>query len=409
MYRIATISAKESPLARLGGKETGGMNVYVREFSRELGRQGHRVDIFTRRRAARDPDVVEMAPNVRVVHLDCGPTGDLDKTAFFQHLPEFLTNLRRFRQTQGLDYDLLHSHYWLSGWAAGFLQQRWGVPHVSMFHTLGLLKNRARVGENEAPLRIETERRLCATASQIVVASPHERSQLLRHYEAPAARVSVIPCGVDLERFRPRPKAAARAELGLTTRRALVFVGRPDPIKGIDILLRAVARLDEREEITTLIVGGTSARDKLMSELKRLARELGIAQQVRFVGAVPQERLPLYYSAADLCVVPSYYESFGFAAVEALACGTPVVASRVGGLPTTVRDGETGYLVPWRCPEPFAERLELLLENDALREQFAQAARPSVERFSWPAVAAEMLDLYADLLGGAARRVGAPS
>jgi D-inositol-3-phosphate glycosyltransferase len=410
MQRVAMISYHTSPLAPLGGPETGGMNVYVRHLSRELGQRGFLVDVFTRRQDASTPDVIEDGENVRVVHLDAGPRRPVDKGRLHQHLDEFEENLVRFASAEsdrGLTYDLLHSHYWLSGWVALRLQERWGLPHVTMFHTLGEVKNRARVTERETPLRIQVEQRLARQADRIVCASQHEKHLLARLYDADPDRIAVVPCGVDLDLFRPQDKEAARRALGYRDERIILFVGRIEPLKGIDILINAVAQLGDESDFHVLIVGGDRRSRQQVSHLQELASNLGIGERVCFLGAVDHEQLPLYYNAADVCVVPSYYESFGLVALEAMACGTPVVASRVGGLTGTVRDGETGYLISWRCPEPFAERLELLLGNEALRRRFGEAAREVVERYRWANVAEAVVGLYRELLGETSPQAGA--
>jgi D-inositol-3-phosphate glycosyltransferase len=405
MRRVAMISYHTSPLAPLGGRDTGGMNVYVRQLSRELGQRGFQVDVFTRRQDASRPQVVAAGENVRVVNLNAGPPRPVEKARLHQHLAEFEENLVRFAALGGQEpaYDLLHSHYWLSGWAALRLQERWGVPHVTMFHTLGEVKNRARVTEHEAPLRIRVERRLAQEADRIVCASEHEKHLLTRLYDAGPGRVAVVPCGVDLDLFRPQDKGAARQALGLSDERIILFVGRIEPLKGIDILINAVAQLEEGADFHVLIVGGDKRSQRQVSHLQELASGLGIGERVCFLGAVDHEKLPLYYNAADVCVVPSYYESFGLVALEAMACGTPVVASRVGGLTGTVKDGETGYLISWRCPEPFAERLELLLGNETLRRRFGESAREVVERYRWTNVAEAVVGLYEELLADTAR------
>jgi D-inositol-3-phosphate glycosyltransferase len=410
MRRVAMISYHTSPLAPLGGPETGGMNVYVRHLSRELGQRGFLVDVFTRRQDASTPDVIEDGENVRVVHLEGGPPRPVDKGRLHQHLEEFEENLVRFASAGGdhaPTYDLLHSHYWLSGSVALRLQERWGLPHVTMFHTLGEVKNRARVTERETPLRLRVEQQLARQAERIVCASQHEKHLLVRLYDADPERIAVVPCGVDLDLFRPQDKETARRALGYSDERIILFVGRIEPLKGIDILINAVAQLGEESDFHVLIVGGDRRSRKQVSHLQGLASDLGVGERVCFLGAVDHEQLPLYYNAADVCVVPSYYESFGLVALEAMACGTPVVASRVGGLTGTVRDGETGYLISWRCPEPFAERLELLLGNEALRRRFGEAAREVVERYRWANVAEAVVALYRELLGEASPRAGA--
>lgn len=393
MLRIATISVHGCPLAQLGGKDIGGMNLYVRQLSRELGRRGLKIDVFTHWHDPDLPQEVEFGENARVIHLRAGESRET-KDDLYQHLPEFVSNLHRFRDENDLNYDLLHSHYWLSGRVATLVSEQWQVPHIATFHTLGDVKNRARVGEQETELRIETEREVIASADRVIATSAHEKSQMVRFYGAQPGKIEVIPCGVDLTLFRPIDKNKARQELGLADSKIVLFVGRIEPLKGIDILLNAVASLEDKDGLRVLIIGGDSEDDGEIARLSWLAADLGIGEKVTFVGPIEHERLPLFYSAANICVVPSYYESFGLVALEALACGTPVVASRVGGLPSIIRDAETGYLIPWHCPEPFTEQLELLLANEALARSFGIAGRASVENLSWPTVAKQVLEVY---------------
>jgi len=283
------------------------------------------------------------------------------------------------------------------------------VPMVSMFHTLAQVKNRVAesAAEREQAVRFEIERRTMAACDSIVAATESDRAQMVRHYGT-CAPITVIPGGVDLQRFRSLSRAAARAEIGVGEGRVVLFVGRIQRLKGLEVLLRAFqhARItDTSLGARLLIVGGlpeaayrTSHEFREFTRLRRLAKRLRIADQVTFVGAVQHERLPLYYAAADITVMPSSYESFGLVAVESLACGTPVIASRVGGLTTIVRDGETGFLVPWRDPRLFGDRIVHLLSDDALRTRMGLMARPSVERFGWDHVAEQHLALYEDLL-----------
>ncbi|MDE3095495.1 MAG: glycosyltransferase [Chloroflexota bacterium] len=406
--RIAVLSVHTSPLAAPGGRETGGMNVYVRELSRELGARGYAVDVFTRRTSPQAPETQPIGPNARVVNIDAGPAEMIEKDAIAAHLPEFEDGVRAFAAREGLAYDIVHSHYWMSGAVGAPLARRWGARHVAMFHTLGEVKNRARITEHETARRIDAERAIAASADAIVVASEHERQLLASFYGVDGSRVSVVPCGVDLDLFTPMDKDAARRRLRLRDgERIILFVGRIEPLKGIDVLIGAAAQLHDDENFRVLIVGGDSRTAAEVAQLRSLATHLGVDHHIAFVGAVAHEELPLYYNAADVCVVPSYYESFGMVAVESMACGTPVVASRVGGLASTVRDGETGYLISWRCPEPFAERLELLLGNDELRASFGRAAREAVERFRWANVADAVSSLYARLFEGPAASVDA--
>ena len=401
--RIAVLSVHTSPLAILGGREAGGMNVYVRELSQAMGARGYIVDVFTRRASAEAPDTQPFGPNARVINIDAGPPGPIEKEALAGHLGEFEAHLLAFAEREGVTYDMVHSHYWMSGEVAMRLAERWRVPHVAMFHTLGEVKNRARATEHEPASRIDAERRIATSADRIVVASKHEQHLLTALYGADASRIAVVPCGIDLELFAPMEKEFARNKLGLKDgERVILFVGRIEPLKGIDILISAAAQLHEDENFIVLIVGGDARASAEIEQLRAQAEHLGVGHHIAFVGSVEHSQLPLYYNAADVCVVPSYYESFGLVAVESMACGTPVVASRVGGLTATVQDGETGYLIPWRCPEPFAERLELLLDNDELRASFGRAGREAVERFRWANVADAIGALYESLLVEAA-------
>ncbi len=398
MCRIAMLSVHTCPLATLGSKDAGGMNVYVRELSRHLGMNGMSVDVFTRRTDARLPEIVPFDDNARVIHLDAGPVKPVHKSQVFQHLPEFICNMRRFQAEQGAQYRLLHSHYWLSGWVAGLLRQRWNTPHITMFHTLGAIKNAARPDERESSQRIDTERKIISTADIVVASSAHERSQMMNLYGANPKHIRVVPCGVDLERFRPVDKARARQALGLTAKKLLLFVGRIEPLKGIDILLEAVARLNgEIDDLSLVILGGDLAEDDELARLRDTSIQMGIAERVSFLGAVDQGKLPLYYSAADICIVPSHYESFSLVAAESLACGTPVIASKVGGLQSVVYHLENGLLVPWQRAEAFSETILQLMHDEALRKRLAQVARDSVRRLGWQTVAQQILDIYDEL------------
>ncbi len=397
MCRIAVLSFHTSPLALPGTRYSGGLNVYVRSVSRELGRRGHCLDIFTRRTDPVSPSVMELAPNVRLVQLEAGPP-DADKEDLYPHLPEFVRRLLAHAQAEGRGYDLVHSHYWLSGWAGQVLKERWGIPHVIMFHTLGEVKLRFHPGEREHPHRLEAERQIALAADRIVCASRGEKEALVRLYGVPPERVEVVPCGVDTGLFRPLGRASSREALGLPGDLPIVlFVGRLEPLKGLDLLLRAHARLSVPARL--VLVGGDERDEALRQRLRALARRLGSEGHVHFLPAVPHERLPLYYSAADVCAVPSRYESFGLVALESMACGTPVVASRVGGLQELVRHGETGFLVSPAQPEPFARCLERVLCDGELREALGRRARLLALGYQWPQVAERVEAIYRQVLG----------
>ncbi len=393
--RIAAISVHGCPVIQAGGQDAGGMNVYVLETARRLTAMGATIDVFARRHDPDDPQCIDLAPGARLIHLDAGPV-NAAKSQTYPLLPEFTERLLEFRRKENVTYDLVNSHYWLSGLVGLKLGRLWGVPHVTSFHTLAEVKRRARAGEQEPPIRTASEAKIASGATRIIVWTPHERDAITRYYNADSAKIEIIPPGVDTDRFRPGDKIAARTKLGLRDEMILLFVGRIERLKGVDILLETTAALDYKNKVTLLIAGGSTNSPELQ-RLKKMAGELGIASTTRFLGSVPQSELPDYYNAADICVLPSYYESFGLAALEASACGTPVVATRVGGLPSVVKDGETGYLIPWRCPGPFVDKVELLLANDRLRRDMGVSARVHAETLTWEAAAAKLLSVFEGL------------
>jgi len=409
--RIAMLSVHTCPLATLGGKETGGMNVYVRDLSRELGWRGFAVDVFTR---AQDPKFVGMRPlgeNARVIHIPAGPLAYYDKNLIFHHLPEFIEGVTKFTQRAGISYDIIHSHYWLSGLVAKELRALWGAPIAQMFHTLGHMKNRVarRAEERETEIRLKAEGEIVGFSDRLVAASPLEKEQMVRLYGADPEKIEVIPCGVDLTLFRPFSSSEAKAYLELPLERMMIlFVGRIEPLKGIDTLLKAVALAtdglpDLCGHLSLAIIGGSPdpASENMEREMQRLSRlksKLGIDNLVTFLGAKDQDTLPYYYSAAEVCVVPSRYESFGMVALEAMACGTPVVASKVGGLTFTVEEGVTGYLVPENDPAALAERLRSLLTDWDLRRRMGEKGIQVAQRYSWPLIADKIISLYRQAL-----------
>ncbi|HSB40231.1 MAG TPA: glycosyltransferase [Methylomirabilota bacterium] len=395
---VAMLSVHTCPLAALGGKETGGMNVYVRQIARELGRLGLRVDVFTRSQNPTIPRIVELGPEARVVHLPAGPEAPMPREAVHQHLDGFTAGIEAFAREQDLAYDLVHSHYWLSGVAGLKLRERWGVPLVHMFHTLARLKNAvAQVpAEREPTLRIAEETRIVAEADRIVAANVVERAHLVWYYGARSERIAVIPCGVDTELFQPMDPAKARDLLELPPDPLLLYVGRLTPIKGLDTLLEAMAAIPEPAYL--LVVGGEQDEpgNGHGAALRARVAARGLDRRVRFLRAQPQRRLRLFYAAADATVMPSYYESFGMVALEAMACGSPVVASRVGGLTTTVQDGVTGRLVPEGDPAALAAAITPLLGSAEGRRLGQQATRWAAEH-RWPCVADAVCRLYAGL------------
>ena len=397
MCRLAILSFHGCPVARLGEKDTGGMNVYVLQLTREFARKGIEVDVFTRYHDPDDPKIVELEDGARVIHLKAG-SYEAAKEDLFDYIPEFLSELYSFQKAEGTTYDLVHSHYWLSGRVGMTLSRTWNIPHVATFHTLAQTKLRARVGEREPARRSKVESLVMRDADAIIVSTEEEKQDAVRLYDAHPQKIKVIPAGVNLDTFKPVNQSIARQRVGIHEKKIILYVGRIEPLKGIDVLLEAAALLDGSDDIRVLIVGGSPENDAELDRLKALTTELGIESMVTFTGAIKQNKLPDYYSAADVFVLPSHSESFGLAALEAMACGAPVVVSRVGGLKTFIDNGETGYLVPWRCPESFVQRLEMLLANPLLREAMGRAARAKALQMGWGHAADRMLGFYSSLL-----------
>ncbi|HET7699418.1 MAG TPA: glycosyltransferase [Candidatus Limnocylindria bacterium] len=419
MTRIAMLSVHACPLAKLGGRDSGGMNVYVRELARELGRRGHEVDVFTRWREKYDPRIQELGPGARVIHIGSGPMGYWPKMDVYEHLGEFTERLEEHVRAEGRAYDLIHSHYWLSAEVARTLAPVWAVPRIQMFHTLGHVKREVMDEDvdGESDVRIAIEQRAIAESAAIVASSDIEAGELADLYAADRSRVHVIPCGVDPEVFRPMRQADARDALGRDQReRIILFVGRIEQIKGIDVLLRSLGLLffrhpELRSDVGLLVVGGAldpgddAPETDKVEELRRLVHQHRMEANVSFVGSLDQPTLAKYYAAADICAVPSLTESFGLVALEAMACGTPVVGTRVGGLQTLIEDGESGLLVPAGDYQALAEAIARVLTDQRLRMHLAHGARDRAEHYTWRNVGERVEALYARILADTGSKV----
>ena len=410
MLRIAMLSYHTCPLATLGGKDTGGMNVYVRELTRQLGKMDIHVDVFTRSQDDHVPHVLhELGYGNRVVHIPAGPEHPMPKQELANYIPEFVDGIQAFACDKKIAYDIIHSHYWMSGIAAASLSDGWaGSPIVHMFHTLGEMKNRiARADEErEGVYRIEGERQVLRRVDRVVVATIAELTQLRFLYKANAKKLVVIPPGVDVSHFYPIPADEARAYIGLKPEdRMILFVGRIEPLKGVDTLLEAMSCLQMKESrpVHLAIIGGdpSASPEEMnveMARLKNLCEVLGLDQSVVFLGVRDQDKLSYYYSAAEVVVMPSHYESFGMVALEAMACGTPVIASEVGGLAYLVRDGETGFTIPAEEPETLCEKLSWLLNDDELHAKMSAQAAAYAQDYAWEKIAKQIVDVYEGLV-----------
>jgi D-inositol-3-phosphate glycosyltransferase len=411
MLRIAMISYHTCPLATLGGKDTGGMNVYVRELTRQLGKMGIHVDVFTRSQDDHVPHVLhELGYGNRVVHVPAGPEHPVPKEELANYIPQFVEGIKYFACEKGIRYDVIHSHYWMSGIAAETLSDLWGgTPVVHMFHTLGEMKNRiARSeAEREGKYRVNGEKQVLRRADRVVVATIAELTQLRFLYKANADKMVVIPPGVDVGHFYPIPPDEAKLYVGLRPDdRMVLYVGRIEPLKGVDTLIEAMhcLRWKEVEPVHLAIIGGEpSASPREMSaemaRLQKLCDDLCVGQTVVFLGKRDQDKLPYYYSAAEVVVMPSHYESFGMVALEAMACGTPVIASEVGGLAYLVRDGETGFTIPDQEPDALCEKIAWLLNNHELHAAMSQRAVEYAQDYAWEKIASQIVDVYRGLVG----------
>ena len=388
-------SIHSCPLGQLGTRDTGGMNVYVRELSRELGKLGHKIDIYTRAHDPRDAQVDHPSENVRVIHIQAGPVEDMGKMAQYSHLPDFILNMEAFSQGDGTRYDLAHSHYWLSGSVGMRFAHQLGLPHAVMFHTLGAIKNQLPVGETESSVRLAAEKELVDGSQRIVAATALEKDGLVSLYGAPADRISVVPCGVNAGLFQPQDKNASRLALGLGDEKIILFVGRIEALKGIDNLVQAIGLLRSHMPARLLVIGGDEHSQAEIARLKAMTRELGISDAVEFLGTVPQKLLPLYYSAADVSVVASYYESFCLVILESLACGTPVVSTNVGVAPSVIRNGVNGWLALDNTPRHLSDALSAALRAN---ETNTGNVRQSVDGYDWASIARKMETEYYALL-----------
>ncbi len=403
--RIAMISEHASPLASLGGVDSGGQNVYVSQLAHHLAARGLKVDVFTRRDDPSLPDVVDFITRVRVVHVDAGPPRVLPKEDLLPYMAEFARNMAAFSGRQRAPYDIVHANFWTSGVVAMALERDLGIPFVTTFHALGRVRKQHQGDADRFPrARERIEEEIICASSRVIAECAQDRNDLIQLYGAEPAKVCVVPCGFDPAELRPIDKRVARRELGFgVDERLILQLGRIVPRKGIDVPIRALARLRASYgiEARLIVVGGESdepspAATPEIGRLQEIAHEAGVADRVHFTGRRARPVLRYYYSAADVFITTPWYEPFGITPLEAMACATPVIGARVGGIKTTVRDGRTGFLVPPRDPDAVAERLAHLYRHPELFAELGQAGRDRALRsFTWEQVAERVTVLYA--------------
>ena len=390
---IAMLSIHSNPIGQLGTIDTGGMSVYISELARELGDRGHRVDIYTRLNNGDHRPVIEHSENVRLIHLGITDNGHLTKLTLYPYLARFFQSLDKYRQNENLAYDVIHSHYWLSGRLGTWAQNHWNRPHLVTFHTLGESKNRVGSDAREPQLRIANEKELVETCHRIVVPTEREQNSLVRFYGAPAEKIGVVPCGVNLELFQPEKRRHARQRLGFDPAdRILLYVGRFEPLKGLDILLQALACLKSSDRLRLVIVGGDGKCNHGQLSLRHKTRELGISEKCLFTGPIEQKKLPPYYNSADALVIPSRYESFGLVGLEALACGRPVISTPVGAMEDLLRNAPAVRVISKISPQSLAGEIQSLIADRSLPP--AAEIRKSALGYSWSNVADAIIKEY---------------
>ncbi len=395
--RMAFLSIHSSPMGRAGSKDTGGMSTYLLGLSGALGEEGHRVDLFTRVAEPDDQAIESIAPNVRLLRPDDG-LGNLRKEEQYPHCKRIATAIDQFCRREGTTYDLIFSHYWISGCVGDILGKKWSVPHLVMFHTLGWAKNETCPGENEPYERLQEEERLAVTCDLVITAAEQEKESLLDYYGLSPEKVKNISCGVNRSLFKPLDRGAARRRAATSGEKIILTAGRIEPVKGLDLLIEAAALLPEEDNYRLYIAGGDEQSREQVVRLKETAAALGLAGKADFKGVIEHNLLPLYYNAAAVTVLPSHYESLGLVALESIACGTPVVAGPVGILPELINPHKpeaVGRLIGDRRPERWAAAIREML----IRPGPIDAARieETLSDFSWLAAARKLVRLCRNL------------
>ncbi len=384
-----------SPVGDLGTENTGGMSVVVREISRQLGLLGHQVDIFTAAAYGREATVFYVHENVRLVHINQRTDSSPSKAEMFHHLPRYYKAMDAFKRDTGARYDLLHSHYWLSGRMGHWAQDSWALPHVITYHTLGLLKNHFGPYMDEPDLRMAWERRLSRSCHRVLVPTRQEKEALIENSDVEGSKVGIVPFGVDIERFSIHDALEARRRLGLEVGELLVlFIGRFVPIKGIERLLEAISKFEKTDNLRLLLIGGDGPNAESTQELKHLACRMGIWDRVTFIGRVGYTELGDYYNASDVLVLPSFYESFGLVTLESMACGTPVVATPVGVVDSIVENGKNGSIVDDQTATGISESLRRVFRWIKHGKMSRSRVRASVLNYAWHHVAQSLLNEY---------------
>ncbi|MGN6398251.1 MAG: glycosyltransferase family 4 protein [Mucilaginibacter sp.] len=412
---IAFISDHASPLADLGGVDTGGQNVYVAQLCRHLSQQGYAIDLYTRWENPDAENVINWLPNVRVIHVKAGPVGVLPKEELLPYMREFRENMLSFMRQYNISYELIHAHFFMSALVAAGIKQILGIPYTVTFHALGYIRQLYQ-GNNDRfpPERIEIEKEVALLSDKVIAECPQDRDDLIKHYGVPAEKITIIPCGFSGQEFHPVEKQEARKQLNLQPEEHIILqLGRMVPRKGVDNVVRAVGKLNANDKkVKLVIVGGENdnpdpCENPELFRLQNIAKEYGVAENIHFAGRKGRNQLKYYYSAADIFITTPWYEPFGITPLEAMACGTPVIGANVGGIKYSVVDGETGALVPPEDPEGLANKIsELIFDKERLRQLGENAIKRVNQYFTWASVADKMNALYSKILESKLMKAG---
>lgn len=401
--QIAFISEHASPLALLGGVDSGGQNVYVAETAKQLAQEGYSIDIYTRWEDPLTERVVQWMPGIRVIHLQAGPVEVLPKEQLLQHMPAFRDEMFAFIVKTNVQYALIHAHFFMSALVAADLKKLLNIPFIVTFHALGAIRKMFQ-GSNDGfpPERLQIERRVAREADHIIAECPQDRADLIKYYDADPSKIEIIPCGFSSTEFFPVDKQRARHLLQINpSEKILLQLGRMVPRKGVDNVIRAL-KFIRNCNCKLIVVGGEKdlmANDPELQRLRELAREEGVLDRIIFAGRKNRRQLKYYYSCADVFITTPLYEPFGITPLEAMACGTPVIGSNVGGIKYSVEDGQTGFLVPPKDPAALAQKVELLLKNDDLMKKMKKNALARVNKiFTWTNVCRQLSNVYASFI-----------
>ncbi len=402
-FRVAMLSLHSCPLGNLGTKDTGGMSVYIREIATELAKLGYSIDIFTRQHWPHGECIINLSPGVRLIHLNAGETREVvDKLALYPHTDTFARAIDNFSVKESITYQLVFSHYWLSGITGKILASNWKVPHAVMFHTLAAVKNQHGIGGTEPELRLKGESAVVKSSDRIIVSTENEKRNLVDLYEAEADNISIIPCGVNTDLFKPLNSICTVNIKAARNKKLILYVGRIEPLKGLGLLLDSLALIDKdgqkKSNWHCLIIGGGESSRKEMSRLNKQAVSLGIEQSISFLGLIPHKELVNYYNAASVLAVPSYYESFGLVALEAMASGCPVVSTDVGDLRNILIPGISGDVIDKKEARELANALTEWIDRKPLSFAERQAISISVDNYSWSEVAQKLVCVFKSMI-----------